>query len=214
MECARSPTWCSPTRWPPSGTPLSGLTRSATPTDRQSGKQQESLVAVLPEDVHCTIGDVDKLPHASLANPVCTEALVVIALDFGAAGAPSPAPRTRIPPIAVHSDTDLQIRGAACDTDTSAPPVVGEPGVEITKTSDGFHTLTLTGRLEYNPLTADTPAGGQTHPFVEPGRCLRPLASAGVPDLHLPMHGTRPGRTIGRSPALTPMPSGSPRRPA
>ena len=136
-----------------------GLTHTATLTDRQSGKQHKGLVAVLPEDVRCTIGNVQKLLHTALTNHVDAEALVVVALDFDAAGEPSTERRTRIPVIPVRANTDLQIREVAYDGNTSGLPVVGELSFEITKTDDGLYTVTVTGWLEYNPLT------DEMHPY-------------------------------------------------
>ena len=135
-----------------------GLTHTATLTDRQSGKQHKGLVAVLPEDVRCTIGNVQKLLHTALTNHVDAEALVLVALDFDAAGEPSTEQRTRIPVIRVRANTDLQIREVAYDANTPSLPVVGEPGLEIAKTGDGLYTVTVTGWLEYNPLTDETHA--------------------------------------------------------
>ena len=86
------------------------------------------------------------------------EALVVVALDFDAAGEPSTERRTRIPVIPVRANTDLQIREVAYDANTPSLPVVGEPGLEITKTDDGLYTVTVTGWLEYNPLHDETHA--------------------------------------------------------
>lgn len=136
-----------------------GLTHTATLTDRQSGKHHNGLVAVVPEDVRCTLGNVQKLLHTALTNHVHVEALVVVALDFDAAGEPSTERRTRIPVIPVRANTDLQIREVAYGANTSGLPVVGEPSLKITKTSDGLSTVTVTGWLEYNPLT------DETHPY-------------------------------------------------
>ena len=83
----------------------------------------------------------------------------MVALDFDAAGEPSTERRTRIPVIPVRANTDLQIREVAYDGNASGLPVVGEPGLEITKTEDGLYTVTVTGWLEYNPLT------DETHPY-------------------------------------------------
>ena len=135
-----------------------GLTHTATLADRQSGKQHNGLIAVLPEDVRCTIGNVQKLLHRALTNHVDAEALVVVALDFDAPTEPSSETHTRIPVIPVRANTDLQIREVAYDTDAAALPVIGEPDVDIEKTSDGLYTVTVTGWIEYNPLTDETHA--------------------------------------------------------
>ena len=34
--------------------------------------------------------------------------------------------------------------------------MIGEPAIEIAKTDDGLYTVTVTGWLEYNPLTNQT----------------------------------------------------------
>ena len=135
-----------------------GLTHTATLADRQSGKQRDGLIGVLPEDVRCTIGNVQKLLHRALTNHVDAEALVVVALDFDAPTEPSSETQTRIPVIPVRANTDLQIREVAYDSDAAALPVIGEPGVDIEKTSDGLYTVTVTGWIEYNPLTDETHA--------------------------------------------------------
>ena len=135
-----------------------GLTHTATLTDRQSGKQHKGLVAVLPEDVRCTIGNVQKLLHTALTNHVDAEALVIVALDFDIATEPSSGRHTRIPVIPVRANTDLQIREVAYDANTPSLPVVGEPRLSISKTGDGLYTVTVTGWLEYNPLTDETHA--------------------------------------------------------
>lgn len=133
-----------------------GLTHTATLTDRQSGKQLNGLVAVLPEDVRCTIGNVQKLLHTALTNHGNSEALVVVALDFDTVAEPTNDQHSRIPVIPVRANTDLQIREIAYDAKTPSLPVVGEPALTITKTDDGFYTVTVTGWLEYNPLKDET----------------------------------------------------------
>ena len=46
-----------------------GLTHTATLTERQSSKRYEGLVAARPEDVRCTIGNVQKLLHTASPGP-------------------------------------------------------------------------------------------------------------------------------------------------
>ena len=133
-----------------------GLTHSATLTDRQSGKQRNGLIAVLPEDVRCTVGNVQKLLHTALTNHPGAEALVVVALDFDATAEPATGQQTRIPVVSVRANADLQIREVAYDATTPGLTVIGEPALEITKTDDGLYTVTVTGWLEFNPLTNDT----------------------------------------------------------
>ena len=133
-----------------------GLTHGATLTDRKTGKQVNGLVAVLPEDVRCTIGNVQKLLHAALTNHADAEALVVVALDFDAGTEPTSDRNTRIPVIRARAHTDLQIREVAYDEDSPSLPVVGEPALKIEKADDDRYTVSVTGWLEYNPLTNET----------------------------------------------------------
>lgn len=130
-----------------------GLTHTATLMEPQSGKQYKGLVAVLPEDVRCTIGNVQKLLHTALTNHADAEALVAVALDFDAVSELSTEQHMRIPVILVRANTDLQIREVAYDQSTEGLPVVGEPGLQVDKAGDGRYTVTVTGWLEYNPLT-------------------------------------------------------------
>ena len=133
-----------------------GLTHTATLTDRQSGKQHNGLIAVLPEDVRCTIGNVQKLLHTALTNHAEAEALVVVALDFDTSPEAATDQHTRIPVIPVRANTDLQIHEVTYDANTPGLPVIGEPALKIARTDDGLYTLTVTGWLEYNPLTNET----------------------------------------------------------
>ena len=126
-----------------------GLTHTATLTDHQSGKRHKGLIAILPEDVRCTIGIVQKLLHASLTSHAAAEVLVVVALGFDDHG----YRQTRIPVIPLRANADLQIREVTFDGNSPSLPVVGEPGIRIDKPERDLYTVTVTGWLEYNPLT-------------------------------------------------------------
>ena len=107
-----------------------GLTHTATLTDRQSGKQRNGLIAVLPEDVRCTVGNVQKLLHTALTNHPGAEALVVVALDFDASAEPATGQETRIPVVAVRANADLQIREVAYDARPASDRRAGDRDCE------------------------------------------------------------------------------------
>ena len=132
------------------------LTHTATLTERQSGKRYNGLIAVLPEDVRCTIGNVQKLLHTAVTNHIGAEALVVVALDFETSAERAGGQHTRIPVIQVRANTDLQIREVTYDDSTPSLPVVGESALRIDRNADGLYTVTGTGWLEFNPLTDET----------------------------------------------------------
>ena len=79
-----------------------------------------------------------------------------VALDFATSAERAGGQHTRIPVIQVRANTDLQIREVTYDDSTPSLPVVGEPALRIDRNADGLYTVTVTGWLEFNPLTDET----------------------------------------------------------